>query len=542
MNLPRLLRLAALLAALAAFGGAWASPSATLAPRPALPQDEPPLMTIPKGCGSVTLPNTPPAICCVSGFVYLDGRPVAGAEVMVQSASGSATAEPTRVYSDSAVPAHFRIRLDEAPLHVAPGQTITITARYGGYTRSAQLVALPDGQQHDLALQTGDGGGYAFDGEVAMPAPLGALSGVALAADGTLYVVGSSAARVLAFASDGSPLGQWGEPGSQPGQLQRPSGIALDGAGNLIVADTNNHRVQRFSPAGQLLGGWGTQGAALGQFNSPWGVAVDAVGNVYVADRDNNRIQKLAPDGGPLAAWGSLGSAPGQFNGPTGVAVDAVGNVYVADSDNNRIQKLAPDGSPLSAWGSLGSAPGQLSAPWGIAVAGDAVYVTDSGNARVQQWSLAGELRASWGAAGAAPGSFVTPYGVAAHGAAVVVADSGNARVQRFRPISDIRPIATIAQPPERVLAPGAQLLISGMGQASVVGATITAFRWHSDRQGDLGSTPTLALAARSLLPGDHRLFLQVRDSAGRWSAPVGTGFTVDSEGRHTLLLPLVAR
>jgi len=76
-------------------------------------------------------------------------------------------------------------------------------------------------------------------------------------------------------------------------QFSDPYGLALDADGNLYVADTDHGRVAELSAEGDLLAEWGQIGSGPGQFTYPEAVAVDSGGAVYVADRGNNRIQVL---------------------------------------------------------------------------------------------------------------------------------------------------------------------------------------------------------------------------------------------------------
>jgi DNA-binding beta-propeller fold protein YncE len=108
------------------------------------------------------------------------------------------------------------------------------------------------------------------------------------------------AGEVSTFA--GSSYGFSDGPGATA-QFQFIKGIAIDANGNLYVADENSHRIRKITPAGVVstLAGTGSEGFADGagstaQFNYPTGVAVDANGNVYVADKDNHKIRKITID------------------------------------------------------------------------------------------------------------------------------------------------------------------------------------------------------------------------------------------------------
>ncbi len=81
---------------------------------------------------------------------------------------------------------------------------------------------------------------------------------------------------------------------SGDGQLSSPWGIALDAQGRVYVADSANKRIQVFTPEGEFLVKWGTLGRGPGEFDNSVGVAIDGQGDVYVADLNNNRIQKFS--------------------------------------------------------------------------------------------------------------------------------------------------------------------------------------------------------------------------------------------------------
>ncbi|OGO06003.1 MAG: hypothetical protein A2Y73_07430 [Chloroflexi bacterium RBG_13_56_8] len=183
----------------------------------------------------------------------------------------------------------------------------------------------------------------------------------------------------------------WGSPGDGPGQMRAPKGLALDAEGNLYVVDSQNHRIQVFDAQGNFLRAWGSEGTQPGEFKEPWGVAVSPSGEVYVADTWNHRIQVFDQTGAFVRMWGVFGEtsqldgAGNVFYGPRGLAFDSQGNLYVADTGNKRIIKYDPQGEMIAAVGGMGDGDGQLQEPVGIAIdqEGD-LYVADTWNQRVQ--------------------------------------------------------------------------------------------------------------------------------------------------------------
>ena len=166
-------------------------------------------------------------------------------------------------------------------------------------------------------------------------------SSAAIAVDqaGRVYLAVAEKHIVWRFDPDGSAI-SWGGEGNGEGEFSHPEGIAVAPDGSVYVVDSGNHRIQRFTAAGAFAAQWGSPGTGEGQFNWPHGITVDQQGDVYVTEVVGNRVQKFTSAGGFVTKWGSAGEGEGEFAGPTGIAVDGDGYVYVLDSGNNRIQKF----------------------------------------------------------------------------------------------------------------------------------------------------------------------------------------------------------
>jgi sugar lactone lactonase YvrE len=130
---------------------------------------------------------------------------------------------------------------------------------------------------------------------------------VAVDGAGNVYVTdtGNQCIRIISLDGQVTTFAGASEPGYVDGQgsearFNFPRGIAVDAEGNLYVVDTANHRVRKITPDGVVttLAGSGEPGNADGaaeeaQFRVPEGITVDADGNLIVADTGNHRIRKV---------------------------------------------------------------------------------------------------------------------------------------------------------------------------------------------------------------------------------------------------------
>ncbi len=279
------------------------------------------------------------------------------------------------------------------------------------------------------------------------PGQFNAPRGIAFAPDGTMYVADSRNHRIQHFTPDGQLLNTFGtfgdlNSGDAPlGTLNEPWGVAVGADGSVYVTDTWNHRVQKFSAEGKPMTAWGVFGLTdtPGALYGPRGIAVDAKGRIFVADTGNKRIMIYDSNGGILGAFGDTGFDAGQFNEPVDVKVDTKGNVYVTDTWNQRIQVFSPLEDdvtyiPVAQWPVRGWRSQNLDNKPYIAISEDGmVFITDPEGYRVIQFDQNGEFVQLWGTFGVGNENFGLSSGIAIDDDGNVwVTDAGNGRVMRF--------------------------------------------------------------------------------------------------------------
>lgn len=155
---------------------------------------------------------------------------------------------------------------------------------------------------------------YDGDGQPARQAGLTGPSGLALDAEGNLYIADTFCGRIRrvdaetglisTVAGDGTEYRYQGVPNEFSTGLARPASIALASDGTLYITDSDNHLVRKWNPRSKIItaiagngqaqfAGDGGPAAAAG-LNYPFGVAMDAAGNLYIADTFNHRIRMVA--------------------------------------------------------------------------------------------------------------------------------------------------------------------------------------------------------------------------------------------------------
>lgn len=203
--------------------------------------------------------------------------------------------------------------------------------------------------------------------------------GLAVAADGTVYVADAENDAVRAVSSDNVRTVAEG--------LASPTDVVIGKEGMLYVSDTLNHRVVRIAPEdgtisllagggysedadGWLIGGYQDGNGAKAQFNEPAGLALDESGVLYVADKGNHRIRQISLEDGTVRTVAGSGDAQkegtpyleggyadgaaleAKFNFPAGLALNSENELLVADQYNHKIRKVTADGQVRTVAGS----------------------------------------------------------------------------------------------------------------------------------------------------------------------------------------------
>jgi DNA-binding beta-propeller fold protein YncE len=185
------------------------------------------------------------------------------------------------------------------------------------------------------------------------------------------YVADTSNRRVVVFDADtGAYKRHWGAYGEKPDdaglgpydsnappakQFRAVSCVAIAKDGLIYVCDRQNDRIQVFQKDGKFVKEAFVSKTTLGD-GSVWDIAFSHDPQqrfLYVADGHDKKVFILRRDTlEVVSSFGMGGRMPGQFYGVGSIAVDSKGNVYTGETyEGKRVQKFVHRG--------LGTAPSQ---------------------------------------------------------------------------------------------------------------------------------------------------------------------------------------
>jgi sugar lactone lactonase YvrE len=234
-------------------------------------------------------------------------------------------------------------------------------------------------------------------------------SGIAVAADGTVYVADYNHSRVYRVRPDGALVvvaggGSLAEGPGPQSNIFGPMALQFDSDGNLLIAENAGTSIGRLDPNGNLT-------TVYSSFGRVWGLAISPSGPLYASLSD--RVAAILPG---TQSPVDLSSVPGPVVWPGYIAFDARGNLYVADlapvrtsiqltppaPGGCRIIRVAPDNSVsvIAGTGQCGysgdggpAVNAKLDDPNGIAFdpAGN-LYFADSNNERIRKIDTRGVI------------------------------------------------------------------------------------------------------------------------------------------------------
>lgn len=345
------------------------------------------------------------------------------------------------------------------PIATAERPAFTLTAGANALTLGAGALRLTPSLTAPQALLPRFVTSWPGEG---MAARLNAPGGVTVAPDGTVYIADTLNGCVRRVAPDargrlvvtmlaGTGLTGFADGGPDAARFNAPSGLAVAADGTVYVADTGNRVIRRIvrDAEGRLAVTTLRDAANLAlRFDGPATVAIDGAGQLIVGEK--TRLVRLVPAGTGYTVAAIAGAATaGNIDGPgdaarfgaiAAAAFDAKGRLWVADKGNNRVRLVTFD---PAAGAAVETIPTAFSALTGLAIAGaDAVFVSEAtrvrrltlGAAEAVLEEVAGGAGAGFANGTASSARFSDLKGLAVSpDGALVLADAGNHRVRRLK-------------------------------------------------------------------------------------------------------------
>ena len=232
-----------------------------------------------------------------------------------------------------------------------------------------------------VSTYAGDGVAAFADGSTTT-ARFSAPRGIDVAADGRLFVADRFNHRIRVISADGATVSTYAGDGvdgivdgsTSTARFDAPHGVAVAADGRVFVGDTLNHRIRVISADGATVSTYAGDGVesfadgstSTAQFDDPTALVVTSDGRVFVADTGNSRIRVISADGASVSTYAGSGTAT-QTNEPQALqaAVDIDlsepqritlapdGRLFFADPDSNRIRVIEVISSTSENFGSV---------------------------------------------------------------------------------------------------------------------------------------------------------------------------------------------
>jgi len=208
------------------------------------------------------------------------------------------------------------------------------------------------------------GGSNSAEGAPALQAQIGFSDGLAVDGAGSIYYSNRFSHRIRKVGTDGlvrtfagTGVGGFNGDGGQAvlAQLNQPTGLAAAADGTIYIADSANYRVRAVSPNGTIrtIAGTGQSGssgdggqATAATIYSADAIFVESSGSVLISHY--GVIRRVAPSGIISTIAGGKSGFSGDGGPATAAAIggdlrvgrDVLGNLFIADPRNSRIRKV----------------------------------------------------------------------------------------------------------------------------------------------------------------------------------------------------------
>ncbi len=211
---------------------------------------------------------------------------------------------------------------------------------------------------------------------------------IAVAPDGTVYVVERRLNQVMVYNADGTFRDLFQPPGFGP---WAPISVAVDKDGLVYVGEgwdevgKERHRVYVLNPDGSLVRWFGQKGAGASDLMYPSHIAIDGKGRIWVADITGVKVF----DSEGVYQFRLKGDGDDGVTLPGGLAYRD-DKIYVTDVTNHRAIVFDVSGDApkfVGQFGELGFDKGQMRYPAGIAVSDSKIYIANRENGRIDTWT-----------------------------------------------------------------------------------------------------------------------------------------------------------
>jgi DNA-binding beta-propeller fold protein YncE len=157
-----------------------------------------------------------------------------------------------------------------------------------------------------------------------------------------VYVSDGIAHQVKVFDLDsGQLVATFGTGATTKGQgdIYNPAGLALAADGSLYVVEHLNARISIFNPDGTFRSAFGSRDASMSGFENPRAISIDSDGNLWIVDFRREAIRAFDSEGNLLFIHGGPMQSQMGFAAPAAIYIDPNDEIFIADFAAGRFSR-----------------------------------------------------------------------------------------------------------------------------------------------------------------------------------------------------------